>query len=379
MRPVSGRYAVRIPACISGQEMGDLSDISEGGTSCSLSERVQFAQWFQGFLDRDRSPDYRDVQWDLLRALLTQYQGDGKDGIEPQSLSTQELWRYALEERGEPIEGLNSAKARKRVNDHWPGLEESFAELQGRFTDAAQKANFNGLLWPTKDKSDGGRPSTYRLEWRPPGGSAEPVPLPPGYEVLPFVIRYREDRSSLRFSPLGRLFLLPLLFRRQSEASMRIDGIRRYVPAVALGLLVLIVGLPVLAALLLSKGGVLEWGWIIVAAIFYWVFVWPLTRLYDHFIIMASPLFYPFSEKDCQIELLWDAPAAEGDGRSRGYNLRLVRYVADCPLCGGKVSLQDGGLRWCNRLVGCCDEESVEHVFSFDRRLRAGYWLRARD
>ena len=230
--------------------MSDLSDTPQCEGACPLPERVRFVQWFPMLLDRDRSADYREVFWDLLRALLTQYQGDGKDGIEPRSLSTQELWRWTLEERGEPVEGLTSNKARNRVNEHWPGVEEAFAELQGRFTDAARKAGFTGLLWPTKDKSDGGRSSTYRLEWRPFGVSTALPTLPADYEKLAFVLRYREDRSSLRFSLFGRLFLWPLLFRRQSEASMRIDGVRRYVPAIGLGLMVLLTGLPVLIALI---------------------------------------------------------------------------------------------------------------------------------
>lgn len=359
--------------------MSNLSESCESESECSLAERVRFAQWFQTFLDRDRSADYREVQWDLLRALLTQYQGDGKDGIEPKSHSTLDLWRYSLEERGESVDGLTSGKARNRVNEHWPKLEESFAELQGRFIDAAQKAGYTGLLWPAKDKSDGGKPSNYRLEWRPFGASAELPVLPAGYEKLPFVLRYHEDRSSLRFSRLGRLFLWPLLFRRQSAASMRIDGVRRYVPAVGLGVVVLLVGLPVLIAVMRMVDRVLEWELLVVAAIFFWLFMWPLGRLYDRFIIMASPLFYPFSEKECQVELVWDSEATVRPGRSRGYNLRLVRYVADCPLCGQEVSLRDGGLGRFNRLVGYCDEEPGEHVFSFDRKLRAGHWLRGGD
>lgn len=358
--------------------MSDLSDTPQCEGGCPLLERVRFAQWFQTFLDRDRSADYRDTPWDLLRALLTQYQGDGKDDIEPKSHSTQDLWRYTLEERGEPVVGLTSDKARKRMNDHWPALEESFAELQGRFTDAARKKGFTGLLWPTKDKSEGGRSSTYRLEWRPFGVSTALPTLPADYEKLPFVLRYRVDRSSLRFSLLGRLFLWPLLFRRQGEASMRIDGVRRYVPAVGLGLMVLLTGLPVLIALMRVADGALEWELMVVAAIFFWFLLRPLIRLYDRFIIMASPLFYPFSEKECQVELVWDPQAAVPPGRSRGYNLRLVRYLADCPMCGGNVSLREGGLGQFNRLVGCCDEEPGEHVFSFDRKLRAGYWLQGR-
>ena len=149
--------------------MSDPSDTPQCEGACPLPERVRFAQWFPMLLDRDRSADYREVFWDLLRALLTQYQGDGKDGIEP--VSTHDLWRWTLEERGESVDGLTSEKARKRVNPHWSALEQSFAELQGRFTDAARKAGFTRLLWPTKDKSEGGRSSTYRLEWRPFGVS----------------------------------------------------------------------------------------------------------------------------------------------------------------------------------------------------------------
>ncbi|MCP5225657.1 MULTISPECIES: hypothetical protein [Thauera] len=358
--------------------MSDLSDTPQSEGACPLPKRVEFAQWLLRFLDPDRSSDYRDAFWDLLRALLTQYQGDGKDGIEPSFLSTQDLWRWALDGRGKPFEDLTSEKARKRVNPHWSALEQSFAELQGRFTDAARKAGFTGLLWPTKDKSEGGRSSTYRLEWRPFGVSTALPTLPADYEKQPFVLRYREDRSSLRFSLLGRLFLWPLLFRRQGEASMRIDGIRRYVPAIGLGLMVLVTGLPVLVALMRVADGALEWELMVVAAIFFWFLLRPLIRLYDRFIIMASPLFYPFSEKECQIELVWDPEATVLPGRSRGYNLRLVRYVADCPLCGGNVSLREGGLGQFNRLVGCCDEEPGEHVFSFDRKLRAGYRRQSR-
>lgn len=57
--------------------MSDLSDTPQSEGACPLLARVRFAQWFQTFLDRDRSADYRDTPWDLLRALLTQYQGDG--------------------------------------------------------------------------------------------------------------------------------------------------------------------------------------------------------------------------------------------------------------------------------------------------------------
>ena len=111
-------------------------------------------------------------------------------------------------------------------------------------------------------------------------------------------------------------------------------------------------------------------GWMI-------LLVRPRKRLYDRF-IMASPLFYPLSEKECQVELVRDPEAAVLPGQSRGYNLRLVRYLADCTPCGGNVALRDGGVGQFNRLVGCCDEAPGEHVFSFARKLRVGYWFESR-
>ena len=66
-----------------GSPMSDLSDTPQSEGACPLPKRVEFAQWLLRFVDPDRSSDYREAFWDLLRALLTQYQGDGKDGIEP--------------------------------------------------------------------------------------------------------------------------------------------------------------------------------------------------------------------------------------------------------------------------------------------------------
>ena len=46
--------------------------------------------------------------------------------------------------------------------------------------------------------------------------------------------------------------------------------------------------------------------------------------------------------------------------------LRLVRYVATCPICGGDVQLASGAPEWKRRTVGRCADAPREHVFSFD-------------
>ena len=355
--------------------MNELSHRQDTPHRAAPEETKRYCKWLRQSIDPDRFDDYRDVCWNLLRALLTQCSADAEDGEDPKPVSTQELWRLACEERDDARPELGPDTARKRLNEHWPKLKESFEEYEGRFTDAGRKEGFTGLFWPVKDESRGGRQSTYRLEWRPFDASGEAPALPTEFAAQPFTLRYHEDKSSLRFSLLGRAFLAPLLFRRKNAAVLRIEGVRRFVPASALVVMALFIGLLAIVGLIDVPSGKLNVGVFIIAAAAWWTLMRPLIRLYDRRIIMASPMLYPIKERDCQIEVIWD-PSTENRQPSRGYNLRLVRHAADCPLCGGRVWLADGGIEYISRLVGRCSEEPTEHVFSFDRKLRAGYWLR---
>jgi hypothetical protein len=53
--------------------------------------------------------------------------------------------------------------------------------------------------------------------------------------------------------------------------------------------------------------------------------------------------------------------------RNSDKSIKAVRYVAKCPLCGGKVLATKGRLEFFGRIVGRCEEAPVEHAFSFDR------------
>jgi hypothetical protein len=62
--------------------------------------------------------------------------------------------------------------------------------------------------------------------------------------------------------------------------------------------------------------------------------------------------------------------------------LHLVRYVADCPLCGTEgpgrsaVRLDSGRLEFFGRIVGRCRHAPNEHVWSFDHITQRGSFLR---
>lgn len=355
--------------------MGSLEQLPDRSLLPESVELLKYSDWFLRFIDRDRSAVYRDRSWDLLRALLLQHKADWVDNQQASPVPTQILWNRTLEEQGEAKSEVKPEQARKRVNDHWAKLIDQFAELEGRFTQEAQKEGFLGLLWPCKNQSSGGSSSTYFLDWKPFGKTITFPELPPGYDQIPFTLRYYEDQSSLRFSRIGRLFLAPFMFKQHGPGILRIEGLRRWVPAIGMGLLALLIGGMAILALMSGVSANLNWSLLLLAAIIYWIYLRPLVRLYDSRIMMAHPLLYPLNDRDCQVEVLWDFPE-QNQNRARAYNLRLVRYAATCPICKGKVWLEDGGLQFFNRLVGRCVEEPSEHVFSFDRKLRFGFWLR---
>lgn len=107
----------------------------------------------------------------------------------------------------------------------------------------------------------------------------------------------------------------------------------------------------------------------LILATFGWV-VWrisirPVVWLLDDRITTASELWVAWGEDRAQLELSKDAV-------SKRQTLQLVRYSAVCPVCAGTIELRYSQGPNRRRLVGCCNEAPHEHVFSFDRVLRAG-------
>lgn len=52
--------------------------------------------------------------------------------------------------------------------------------------------------------------------------------------------------------------------------------------------------------------------------------------------------------------------------------LAINRYTSTCPICSGMVKLDHGEPDYPRRVVGRCDEQPREHVFSFDRFTLTG-------
>lgn len=92
-------------------------------------------------------------------------------------------------------------------------------------------------------------------------------------------------------------------------------------------------------------------------------------RLFENRIMLASEWFLSWKELGATVEINRsknpDAPSA----------IHVHRYSAECPICGWMVKLDKGEPDFPRRIVGRCEENPREHVFSFDRNSKQGRLL----
>lgn len=99
-----------------------------------------------------------------------------------------------------------------------------------------------------------------------------------------------------------------------------------------------------------------------------WACAGPMYKLGTEKIVIA-PWWMQSTEDDRLLE-------RRAPPRHPEKSIKAVRYVAVCPLCGGKVSATKGRLEFFGRIVGRCEEAPMEHVYSFDHVTRNGRLLR---
>lgn len=87
--------------------------------------------------------------------------------------------------------------------------------------------------------------------------------------------------------------------------------------------------------------------------------------------VVAAPMWLQSDDSDNLIE--WRSPP-----RWAAKSVHLVRYSGECPLCRGRVLVQQR--RWFapDDLVGRCEEAPRAHVFTFDHVLRTGRYVEVR-
>lgn len=92
----------------------------------------------------------------------------------------------------------------------------------------------------------------------------------------------------------------------------------------------------------------------------------PFFRLIDSRVVQAPAWVSGVLEDPCELEMYRQAD---------GQWTRLVRFKAECKLCGGHVELRSGRPEHAYPLVGRCINSPHAHVYSFDRMLLSGTYI----
>ncbi len=238
------------------------------------------------------------------------------------------------------------------------GIAQLFADTQFTYLPLLQKAEGGGA----------GNPTLYRIDWvraKPEVTSPKPDEHERVHAPNPKGVRYVcEDIEEA--NPFARIF----------TRGFQLKGWRKQLYIFLLGapllflwllLVQIILGVTMSAAI----GGKTVLTSLLSLAVIYWavmVSVGPMYRLGVNRIVIA-PWWMQSVDEDRLLE-------RRAPPRHPEKSIKAVRYVAKCPLCGGKVSATKGRLEFFGRIIGRCEEAPVEHAFSFDHITRNGKLLR---
>ena len=304
----------------------------------------------------------------LLRALCQLSIADPQKA--KTGFTSQELVEAITRIRGRPwSDVMDKAQMSDDIRQQWNKLQKTW-EIKSE--GIAQQLSDAAIPYiPKLAKTEGGGAGNltrHRIEWVASGAApstGQSAQAAPVNNVGATNIRYVcEDIQDAN------------LFARIFTRGYFLKGWRKYLYIAALGVPLLfawlmlvhvlfgitwayIVGTKDILTSLLSLG-VMYWA--------LWASVGPLYPLGVDKIVIA-PWWMQSTEADRLLE-------RRGPSRYPEKSIKAVRYVAHCPICGGRVSATKGRLEFFGRIVGRCEEAPVEHVFSFDHVTRNGKCLR---
>lgn len=346
---------------------------SESGTDMEVTDSELFFraalvidQAAQGLVDSRGRDDWMTLLQALAQLSAAQAQhGDPAPLFAPEPLREK---CAELDPRERSYWLTDEDSGRKKFSKAWEALKEIAPRLEANFLQRSQKARVAARLELFDVQKDlDKRAKLY-------GFRAVPIELPEGIGPHQRGVAIEEERqnsSSPDIEYLEEMEVYPIPGVRR-PLRINLDGWR---------------SLFMLAPLLLALfgGGFAIWlliqfwmSQLPIRTIFQWTvlivmiggvatwWVWPLYRLIDQKIVMA-PAILQMTSRFYHVLVI----RREGEKKI----VRMLRFTATCPLCGGEVEVQEGRRTLRGRYVGACGRNPVEHVFSFDHVLRTGLRL----
>ena len=310
--------------------------------------------------------------WMTLLQALAQLSADQAKPGDPAPLFASDPLRKKcadLDPRQQIYWQTEEDSGRKKFSKAWDDLMEAVPRLEANFLQRSQRARVAARLQPFVTANE--RDKRAKLY----GFRAESIELPEPVDItqpMSSAVEAEPGSPGANIEYLEEMEIYP------------IPGVRRPLRINVQGWRLLFIFTPLILALIAVVGGVwllfqfwmsqlpirliLQWSVIIamIGGMVTW-FVWPLYRLIDKKIVMA-PAILQMTSRFFHVLVI----RREGGQKV----IRMLRFTANCPLCGGLVEVQEGerGLR--GRYIGACNRNPVEHLFTFDHVLRTGQRVR---
>lgn len=317
----------------------------------------------QGLVDSRGRED-----WMTLLQALAQLSAAQAEHGDPAPLFAPEPLRAKCAEidpREKPYWLTEEDSGRKKFSKAWEALIEVAPRLEANFQQRLQKVGIAVRLEPFETQKDRDRRAKLF------GLRAAPVELPEQAGKQQREIAAAEEHQCSSRADIEYL---------EEMEVYPIPGVRRPLRINVEGWRSLFMTFPLILALISVVFG----GWFLlqiwvsqqpVREIFQWTvligflggmitwLVWPLYRLIDQKIVMA-PAILQMTSRFYHVLVI----RREGERKV----VRMLRFTAACPLCGGEVEVQEGRRALRGRYVGECGRNPVEHIFSFDHVLKIG-------
>ncbi|PBK04231.1 hypothetical protein CNQ84_11405 [Pseudomonas abyssi] len=208
-----------------------------------------------------------------------------------------------------------------------------------------------------------GNVSLYWLELAP-----EEAENQSGREVQPDEVTYRRSApGSIKPSITARFF-----FKKGEIKNRSVVG-TAFLTSIMLASLTWIAMLSLVILSLVLRDESINMGSLfhLLIAVIGFLFIWkqslaPWFKVIDDCVVKAPLGVAAIFEDSCEIEMF---------RHERSRWTRLVRFSADCPLCGSNIELRQGKPDHVLPLVGRCIESPHAHVYSFDRMTLRGKYI----
>lgn len=328
-------------------------DVDDVSVCYSAADYVQVARVLQDAIPRDRR-----TQWSgkIMEYLAKQTEHACANGKEVPQISTKAIHS--------DLEGNPNQEPSAWLSPLWKEIEKQrFPEIVEKLQDSCRQMGLTGYPVITKLS---GKPALYCLEIRPLPEVAVTAETP-DVSILAGTIRYERDLS-LKLSRRGRFFaneglkwtvgkrlsfvswqVLVLVSVLTSELFIILYIWSKHVPVTGQDLLM------VLAAILAPYG--------------LYVHFKNAVTLFDDRIVIAPEWMLAWKEFGATVEI------KRANDPELPSTIHVYRYTATCPVCGWMIKLDKGEPDLPRRIVGRCEENPREHVYSFDRSTLRGYSL----